>query len=840
MIKLGVLERKTGFFMKKLIFLFLTIFISELFPQYKLDTLSNRFVGPGVKHLKISVPSAPWTIDVLEADLSNPFIKIETVKAKDKLAGNEKTSSMAARNNYEGHYVVGGVNGDFYNTANGVPINIQIDNGEILRTPIPLTVIGFNDSNKPMMSITNSSGSATAAGMTNSIAGYNSVRGENQLILYNSYMGLNTGTNQWGTEILVSPVNGWIVNDTVLCVVEQVTANAGSMPLSAGKAVLSGHGSSAAFLNAYVKAGDTIKVFQKVLPALSRIKEMIGGFPKIVAQGKNYADQGYREEGGPSHAYERNPRTAAGFSADSTKLFLITVDGRQNTSVGMTLPELGDLMVQLGVAYGVNFDGGGSTTMLVRGKIENIPSDGSERAVSNSLLVISTAPKGTLQNISVSPGVIKLYKGEKTTFTVTGFDEYYNPALINNALLQFSCDPVGTISSTGEFQAGENPDTGYVYVTYGDLKDSALVIVKGITRITLFPKNIMTDSIRTVNFKVNAYDMDSAPHTIAYTDFIWKTSDESIGLIDSTGLFKGSKEGTVLIIADYNGITDTSEITVEIGKGTKTVDPFDDPGSFSISGQNMEMSSTKISASSAYKTSGSSSIMLDYKYTGQAGKLNYVYLDLKTPVRLYGVPEYLYLDVKSDSLKHRVYYVVEDDNGEEFRVNANKYAERAFTFDTIPCPLKSFAPISTKANFYFPISVKRIELQIAGNKTNGVVNTGVLYLDNFRAAYPLDEETGVESISSVPADFTLFQNYPNPFNPVTVISFSIPEEISGERVQLKIFDILGRETAVLIDENMKAGIHKVQWNAAALPSGIYMCRIESGKFTSARKMVLLK
>jgi hypothetical protein len=82
------------------------------------------------------------------------------------------------------------------------------------------------------------------------------------------------------------------------------------------------------------------------------------------------------EEGTISRNAEvRHPRTGVGFSRDSGTLFLVTVDGRSTSSVGMTLVEFADLMRELGAWQGMNFDGGGSTTMVVQGRIVNVPSD---------------------------------------------------------------------------------------------------------------------------------------------------------------------------------------------------------------------------------------------------------------------------------------------------------------------------------------------------------------------------------------------------------------------------------------------------------------------------------
>ena len=89
------------------------------------------------------------------------------------------------------------------------------------------------------------------------------------------------------------------------------------------------------------------------------------------------------------NAEMRHPRTSVGFSRDSSTLYILTVDGRSQASVGMTLVELASVMRELGAWQAMNFDGGGSTTMVVDGKVVNHPSDKEgERAVGNALLVV--------------------------------------------------------------------------------------------------------------------------------------------------------------------------------------------------------------------------------------------------------------------------------------------------------------------------------------------------------------------------------------------------------------------------------------------------------------------
>jgi uncharacterized lipoprotein YddW (UPF0748 family) len=87
------------------------------------------------------------------------------------------------------------------------------------------------------------------------------------------------------------------------------------------------------------------------------------------------------------------------------------------------------------------------------------------------------------------------------------------------------------------------------------------------------------------------------------------------------------------------------------------------------------------------------------------------------------------------------------------------------------------------------------------------------------------------------ARYTLYQNYPNPFNPETNIRFTLPV---ASKVTLTVYDLLGREVAVLLDERRYAGEHTVRFNAAGLPSGVYIYRIQAGDFVQSKRMILTK
>lgn len=102
-----------------------------------------------------------------------------------------------------------------------------------------------------------------------------------------------------------------------------------------------------------------------------------------------------------------------------------------------------------------------------------------------------------------------------------------------------------------------------------------------------------------------------------------------------------------------------------------------------------------------------------------------------------------------------------------------------------------------------------------------------------------DLATSVKHVddASIPENFILTQNYPNPFNPTTTIRFTIPET---SFLTLKVFDILGREVALLVNEMKDVGNYAVQFDAAKLSSGIYFYRLQAGNFLQTRKMILIK
>ena len=175
--------------------------------------LEIRPVGPGIIHYHDYCST--WHIHVLEIDITDTLVHLETVKAEDNVYGYERTSNMAARTDAEGHRVVGAINADFY-AAGGITIGAQIVNGELVKQPYTTrSTFSMSDSKVPFIEVVQLHGAIFAGDSTAGISNVNAARTDGALILYNRFMGATTGTNEWGVEIMAQYLTAPVVNDTV-------------------------------------------------------------------------------------------------------------------------------------------------------------------------------------------------------------------------------------------------------------------------------------------------------------------------------------------------------------------------------------------------------------------------------------------------------------------------------------------------------------------------------------------------------------------------------------------------------------------------------------------------
>jgi hypothetical protein len=142
------------------------------------------------------------------------------------------------------------------------------------------------------------------------------------------------------------------------------------------------------------------------------------------------------------------------------------------------------------------------------------------------------------------------------------------------------------------------------------------------------------------------------------------------------------------------------------------------------------------------------------------------------------------------------------------------------------------------ADYSLP-KLKFLHLSKGSQAIDKGTNVGLTYLGSAPdlGAYEFDPATDVKDNANAVKGFALGQNYPNPFNPSTVIRYQV--SASGN-VELKVFDVLGKEVATLVNEIQSAGTYSRTFNAANLPSGLYIYTLKAGSNVQTKKMLLLK
>jgi hypothetical protein len=819
--------------------IYLLVFATLLIRLSVADSIDRTHVGPGIIHHHELREAGPWQIHVLEIDLTNERLKIESIKANNQIVGLEKTSSMTARSDREAHRVVGAINADFFG-VDGTPVGAQVINGVLVKQPYPRSVFAVSEFMQPILDIVSFEASlVTSKKLSQSINGINEVRAMDELIIYNKYAGLSTGTNYWGTEITVKYLTEQpMVNDTIFVVAvakDSIIANGhGNNVIPADGGIISGHGTSSTFLNDNVFVGDTLCFILQLPPVTQSIIELIGGTPRLIRDGIVSVE--WEKEGvSRSFAYDRHPRTAVGFSQGSTKLYFFTVDGRQpGYSVGMSLFELADYMLGWGVYQGVNLDGGGSTTMVVRGNVVNSPSDAAgERSVANAVMVISTAPTGPLSLLKISPGQIYVLTGNQFQFSVNGFDQYFNPVPISSNSLKWNCDQqIGSIGNNGLFTAAQNQDSGYVYVMHGSIRDSARVYITRVASIELIPNPVILKVGENETITPSATDDYKNVITLAPSAYQWTVAGE-IGTISSDGIFSATQQGQGQVIASYQSVAGSTAVFVGIASDV-VLDNFTTTSNWSLSGVIVNLSACRFQTDSSVFISSPSSGKLEYSLA--TGGTSALYLNCSIPIS--GSPEAIGVYVYGDEKGHWLRGEFDDADGEKFLVNFTEASPgidwtNSWKYLRIPLSNAIIHWSNPSAVLTFPITWKRIYLAETNDSNK---NSGIIYVDDFTTHFI---ETGVDDDNKcdVLLHYKLEQNFPNPFNPETKIAFGLPKPAW---VKLEVFNLIGERIATLLNDEMPAGSHAVKFNASQLTSGIYLYRIDMKDFQATRRMLVIK
>ena len=340
-------------------------------------------LAPGVQYTKITNPKGPWSIRVVSIALAEAST-IEPVLANDKLAGFERTSSMARR-----YGAVAAINGD-YARESGRPVMLFAQDGELAQTPLAWGVNFAVNSSETATFMKHQDPEVwlheADTGIDHPIGRFNAGwPGPEEIAGFSHLAGGVESPPNGACSARLFPTEG--ARSSVRRVgleqphvVHEVVCKNRKLWPKGGRVVSTHMASTRAAEIVSLAVGERVDLGWSL--TWPDVFDTIGGNPTLVKDGQIIVGN----EG--TSFFARHPRTGVGTTPDGRVLF-VTVDGRQDGySVGMTPLRFAKLFVSLGANYAMNLDGGGSTTMVVNGDVINRPSDGYERYVSSALLLL--------------------------------------------------------------------------------------------------------------------------------------------------------------------------------------------------------------------------------------------------------------------------------------------------------------------------------------------------------------------------------------------------------------------------------------------------------------------
>lgn len=370
--------------------------------QPALDSTVVDTVAPGLVHSTFVRQQGPWRVHMVRVDLRSGEYAVRSVRALDSLRGRETVSGMMERARRDGRVVRAAINADFFNLGTGESVNNQVSDGRIWRalpwSGVPRAPMrsargqfGVTRDGRPVIDRFVFTGTVHAGRTSWALDGVNVVPSNGQgLVLWlpEANGRPRADSTRTGRELRVTVVSGSWRDSLVLRVRGRLTV-ADSTPLAADEGALVAYGATAARLDSIARVQRTFDVHASWLPSVGAIEQLVGGWPVILRDRVTMVDESAtREFTAAGNANVRHPRSFVGFDADTSHLYLIAVDGRSAASVGMTLVEAAGFLREQGVAHALNLDGGGSTALILDGKVINTPSDrGGERTVANALLI---------------------------------------------------------------------------------------------------------------------------------------------------------------------------------------------------------------------------------------------------------------------------------------------------------------------------------------------------------------------------------------------------------------------------------------------------------------------
>ncbi len=552
----------------------------------------------------------------IKADLSDENVSMKLLKSESGADILETLGTLAGTE----PNTVAAVNGDFFSLhqgKKGFSLGIEIDDEKLLQSPIypdTMATTVYSDGKVAMdyldfhIIITASDGSTHEVRHLNKHTSY-----FGDILMYTK--DFNGG---------YSPAPG---GDVVEVVVSggKVTEFRRQMPSvlipEDGCVLVVSEGSNMFLANSF-SVGDDISIDFRVSPNILKSDVAFGGGAMLVKDGSALKEFSHVVDG-------RHPRTAIGMDKEGKSLYLVTVDGRQEQSRGMSMSEMASLMQSLGCYNAINLDGGGSTRMVAstiwdKGlAVQNSPTE--NRPVINGVGLSFNAGKGTTTSVAIDTDKKAVYIGDKVNIKTTVLDEHMRPV---DAVASLSSN-IGTIN--GNVFTSNTGGMAKVEAQYGDAKAyTDIFVIDKVAGIEV-PSHMELSQGESKSFEISVFDGNgNYAKAESALGFNISSSDTSVATVEGnkiTAVGNGKaiieirKNSAVSFISVRVGSNSTEYVQqLEYDEGDLDVYPGDIYGSFGISSDR------------AY--SGKSSAKLGFDFTEDDNRTKGVYYRLRHPENL--------------------------------------------------------------------------------------------------------------------------------------------------------------------------------------------------------------
>lgn len=477
-----------------------------------------------------------------------------------------------------------------------------------------------------------------------------------------------------------------------------------------------------------------------------QLKEALGGNAILVKDGQIYQT--------PQTGGEVEPRTAVGIKADGGVFFAV-VDGRQEPySSGLSMPDLAQMMIDLGAVMALNLDGGGSSTFVTRApggsvlEVDNSPSDRAERSVANSWLIVNKTPAdGVFHNAFLEPYDQSFTPGTTIPFSAKGRDQSYAPAALPTEGLTWELDDpsFGTIDGNGVFTS--NGKTGQFHVL---LKHNGTEVGRSLIEIAV------PDTVAFASQELTAARNSRVPLNLL-TQFQkrnvqWKASDfvfdipEGMGTIDANGvLHTGNQRVTGTITATFKGTNLRAQTQVAVGRAPVVLFDFEQSiaGWKTATANRGETSSVSWARLPEYAQLGSNALKIDFDFTkAQKDTTLGVYAGPGKAVAIDGEPTsigmWVYATPEAQGYWLRT-ILVDGNNQNQTLTLASKMNWTGWNYVKADIPDSFTGPFKLHGT-------QAIRLMSANSGTTGPMTKGSIFVDNIRAVYGEEEDEREEEL----------------------------------------------------------------------------------------------